>query len=139
METATLAGGCFWCLEAVFDDLQGVSSVESGYAGGRPANPTYKQVCSGNTGHAEVVQIDFDPDTVSLDTLLDVFWRAHDPTTPNQQHNDVGTQYRSAIFYHSDAQRQPAERVKEQIGNGRPINCFSRSRSCGHLHSIRGR
>jgi peptide-methionine (S)-S-oxide reductase len=109
IETATLAGGCFWCLEAVYDDLKGVESVESGYMGGQKANPTYEQVCNGNTGHAEVVQIRYDADTVSFDELLDVFFTIHDPTTLNRQGNDVGTQYRSAIFYHSPEQKAAAE------------------------------
>ena len=109
IETATLAGGCFWCLEAVYDDLKGVESVESGYMGGQKANPTYEQVCNGNTGHAEVVQIKYDADTVSFGDLLDVFFTIHDPTTLNRQGNDVGTQYRSAIFYHSPEQKAAAE------------------------------
>lgn len=109
IETATLAGGCFWCLEAVYDDLKGVESVESGYMGGQKANPTYEQVCNGNTGHAEVVQIKYDADTVSFAELLDVFFTIHDPTTLNRQGNDVGTQYRSAIFYHSPEQKAAAE------------------------------
>jgi peptide-methionine (S)-S-oxide reductase len=110
-EVATLAGGCFWCLEAVFDDLKGVGSVESGYMGGRTANPTYEQVCSGDTGHAEVVRLTFDPDVVSFKEILEVFFVIHDPTTPNRQGNDVGTQYRSAVFYHSAEQKSAAERV----------------------------
>jgi peptide-methionine (S)-S-oxide reductase len=109
IETATLAGGCFWCLEAVYDDLKGVESVESGYMGGQKANPTYEQVCNGNTGHAEVVQIKYDADTVSFAELLDVFFTIHDPTTLNRQGNDVGTQYRSAIFYHTPEQKAAAE------------------------------
>jgi peptide-methionine (S)-S-oxide reductase len=108
-EVATLAGGCFWCLEAVFEQLRGVSKVESGYAGGRVANPTYRQVCGGDTDHAEVVQVTFDPSVISYRQILDVFFATHDPTTLNRQGADVGTQYRSAIFYHSDAQRQAAE------------------------------
>jgi len=110
-ETATLAGGCFWCLEAVFLELRGVASVVSGYSGGRAANPTYEQVCSGGTGHAEVVQVTFDPAVISYRDLLDVFFTIHDPTTLNQQGADVGTQYRSAIYYHSPAQKAEAERV----------------------------
>ena len=109
IETATLAGGCFWCLEAVYDELKGVESVESGYMGGPKPNPTYEQVCNGNTGHAEVVQIKYDADTVSFGDLLDVFFTIHDPTTLNRQGNDVGTQYRSAIFYHSPEQKAAAE------------------------------
>ena len=114
-ELATLAGGCFWCLEAVFDDLQGVESVVSGYAGGRVLNPTYKQVCSGNTGHAEVVQVAFDPAIVSFRELLQVFFTIHDPTTLNRQGADVGTQYRSAIFYHTPQQKATAEQVIGEI------------------------
>lgn len=114
-EVATLGGGCFWCLEAVFDELRGVSEVESGYAGGQVANPTYRQVCNGTTGHAEVVQITFDPQAVSFRQLLEVFFTIHDPTTPNRQGADVGTQYRSAIFYHSPEQKAAAEQVIAQI------------------------
>lgn len=110
-EIATLAGGCFWCLEAVFDDLRGVSSVVSGYAGGHKANPSYQQVCSGNTGHAEVVQVHFDPQQISYRDLLDVFFTIHDPTQLNRQGHDVGTQYRSAIFYHSPEQKAIAEQA----------------------------
>ena len=107
-EIATLAGGCFWCLEAVFDELKGVQSVESGYMGGRTARPTYAEVCGGRTGHAEVVRVTFDPDVLAYRDLLSVFFAIHDPTTPNRQGNDVGTQYRSAIFFHSEAQREAA-------------------------------
>ena len=110
-EIATLAGGCFWCLEAVFDDLRGVESVESGYMGGESANPTYEEVCSGRTGHAEVVQVSFDPEAVSFREILEVFFVIHDPTTLNRQGNDVGTQYRSAIFCHSAAQKVTAQEV----------------------------
>ena len=110
-ETATLAGGCFWCLEAVFLELRGVESVVSGYAGGHAPNPTYEQVCSGSTGHAEVVQVTFDPDVISYRDLLEVFFTMHDPTTLNQQGADVGTQYRSAIFFHTPEQRSEAEQV----------------------------
>ncbi len=108
-EIATLGGGCFWCLEAVFEQLQGVERVESGYAGGVLANPTYQQVCGGDTGHAEVVQITFDPAVLSYGELLDVFFDIHDPTTLNRQGADVGTQYRSVIFYHSPEQKRLAE------------------------------
>lgn len=107
-ETATLAGGCFWCLEAVYELLDGVDSVKSGYAGGETENPTYEQVCTGHTGHAEVTQIVYDPDVISFDDLLDVFFTIHDPTTKDRQGSDVGTQYRSAIFYHDEAQRMAA-------------------------------
>lgn len=108
-EVATLAGGCFWCLEAVYDLLKGVKSVESGYMGGKGANPSYQQVCTGMTGHAEVVQVTFDPAEVGFKDILDVFFTVHDPTTLNRQGNDVGTQYRSAIFYHSPEQKAVAE------------------------------
>lgn len=108
-ELATLAGGCFWCLEAVFERVQGVSSVRSGYAGGTVGSPTYEQVCGGATGHAEVVQVAFDPAVLSYRDILEIFFAIHDPTTPNRQGHDVGTQYRSAIFYRSEPQRAEAE------------------------------
>ncbi len=114
-EVATLAGGCFWCLEAVFVDLKGVEKVESGYAGGMVPNPTYQQVCTGNTGHAEVVQVTFDPKVISFKELLGVFFTIHDPTTLNRQGADVGTQYRSAIFYHTPEQKAVAEQVIKEI------------------------
>ncbi len=104
-ESAVLGGGCFWCLEAAYDELAGVGSVQSGYAGGHVPNPTYKAVCSGGTGHAEVVRVEFDPAVISFADLLDVFFTIHDPTTLNRQGNDIGTQYRSAIFYNSAAQK----------------------------------
>lgn len=110
-DVATLAGGCFWCLEAVYNDLNGVESVVSGYAGGSTDNPTYREVCSGTTGHAEVVQITFDPNRVTYRELLEVFFTIHDPTTFNRQGMDIGTQYRSAIFYHSEQQKRDAEVV----------------------------
>lgn len=113
-EIATLAGGCFWCLEAVFNRLKGVDKVVSGYMGGHLPNPDYKSVCSGNTGHAEVVQVTFDPELISFDNLLEVFFAIHDPTTLNRQGNDRGTQYRSAIFYHSPEQKQAAEAAIER-------------------------
>jgi peptide-methionine (S)-S-oxide reductase len=109
LETATLGGGCFWCLDAVFRQLRGVERVESGYAGGRRQNPSYEQVCSGATGHAEVVQVGFDPAVIAYRDLLDVFFTIHDPTTPNRQGADVGTQYRSVIFWHDERQRAEAE------------------------------
>jgi peptide-methionine (S)-S-oxide reductase len=111
-ETATLGGGCFWCMEAVYERLPGVISVTSGYAGGHTANPTYEQVCTGTTGHAEVTQITFDPAKISFARLLEVFWQAHDPTTLNRQGNDEGTQYRSVIFYHDEKQKLVAEKSK---------------------------
>jgi peptide-methionine (S)-S-oxide reductase len=110
-EIATLAGGCFWCLEAVYDRMKGVESVESGYIGGKAPNPTYEAVCTGRTGHAEAVQITFDPNVVSYRELLEVFFAIHDPTTLNRQGHDVGSQYRSAIFYHSPDQKAVAEDV----------------------------
>lgn len=115
LETATLAGGCFWCLEAVYDDIKGVHAVESGYAGGQLDNPTYREVCNGNTGHAEVIQVHFDPNVVSYRDLLNVFFTIHDPTTLNRQGGDVGTQYRSAIFYHNDEQKQTAEEIIRDV------------------------
>jgi len=110
-EFATLAGGCFWCLEAVYDQINGVQSVESGYTGGADDTPTYEAVCEGHTGHAEAVRVTFDPAQISYRELLEIFFVIHDPTTLNRQGNDVGTQYRSAIFYHSPTQRQTAEAV----------------------------
>ncbi len=114
MELATFGAGCFWCVEAVFQQLKGVASVVSGYSGGHVEYPTYEQVVSGNTGHAEVAQIEFDPEQISYEELLEVFLETHDPTTLNRQGNDVGTQYRSVIFYHDDLQRETAERVKSR-------------------------
>jgi len=111
-ELATFGGGCFWCMEAVFERLPGVKSVTSGFAGGHTANPTYPQVCGGDTGHAEVTQIEFDPATISYEKLLDVFWQAHDPTTLNRQGADEGTQYRSLILYRGEAQKLAAEKSK---------------------------
>jgi peptide-methionine (S)-S-oxide reductase len=125
LQTATLAGGCFWCLEAVFDEIKGVHGVESGYAGGTMPNPSYRAVCSGDTGHAEVVQVHFDPNVVSYRDLLHVFFAIHDPTTLNRQGADAGTQYRSAIFYHDDEQKQIAEEFIKDLNAqniwGRPI------------------
>src|SRR5215213_6663757 len=114
-ETATLAGGCFWCLEAVFNDLRGVEKVTSGYAGGDLPNPSYEQVCRGTTGHAEVVQIIFNPKETSFKELLEVFFTIHDPTTLNRQGADTGTQYRSAIFYHSPEQKEVSEQVIKEL------------------------
>jgi len=115
METATLAGGCFWCLEAVYDQLRGVEDVLSGYAGGRVKNPTYQQVCAGTTGHAEVVRVTFDPATINFREILEVFFTIHDPTTLNRQGADVGTQYRSAIFYHNPEQQDVADQVIREL------------------------
>jgi len=113
-EFATLGGGCFWCLEAVFEELEGVVDVESGYSGGSSGRPTYQQVCGGGTGHAEVVRLEFDPDRISYREILEVFFATHDPTTPNRQGNDVGTQYRSVIFFHSPEQQRTASEVVEE-------------------------
>ena len=115
LQTATLAGGCFWCLEAVYDEVKGVQGVESGYAGGHMDNPSYREVCNGNTGHAEVVQVHFDPNVVSYRDLLNVFFAIHDPTTLNRQGADVGTQYRSAIFYHDEEQKKSAEELIKEL------------------------
>ncbi len=115
LQTATLAGGCFWCLEAVYDQVKGVESIESGYSGGKVANPSYHDVCTSMTGHAETVQIKFDPDVVSYRDLLNVFFGIHDPTTLNRQGADVGTQYRSVIFYHNDEQKAVAEQVIKDL------------------------
>ena len=115
METATLAGGCFWCIETIFDDLKGVDKVVSGYSVGKVKDPSYEQVCTGTTGHAEVVQITFDPSVISYETLLDVFFHIHNPTTLNRQGADVGTQYRSAIFYHNEEQKKTAESEIDKI------------------------
>ena len=114
-ETATFGNGCFWCTEAVFQRLKGVKTVVSGYSGGSVKNPTYRQVCTGTTGHAEAIQITYDPKEISYDDLLAVFWHTHDPTTKDRQGNDVGTQYRSVIFYHSDEQKQLAEKYKKKL------------------------
>jgi peptide-methionine (S)-S-oxide reductase len=117
-EVATLAGGCFWCLEPIFDELKGVESVESGYTGGQVPNPTYARVCDGNTGHAEAVRVTFDPQVISYHDLLTVFFAIHDPTTLNRQGADAGTQYRSAIFYHDEQQREIARQVIQEITDG---------------------
>jgi peptide-methionine (S)-S-oxide reductase len=114
-DTATFGAGCFWCVEALFQELKGVKSVTSGYSGGSVKNPTYKEVCSGETGAAEVAQIVYDPKVISFKELLEVFWQTHDPTTRNRQGNDVGTQYRSVVFYHNDEQKQLAEKYKAEL------------------------
>ncbi|MDB5770252.1 MAG: msrA [Burkholderia sp.] len=116
-ETATLGGGCFWCLEAVYQELKGVQKVESGYTGGHVPNPGYEQVCEGTTGHVEVVKVEFDPDVVGYREILEIFFTIHDPTTPNRQGNDVGTQYRSAIYYHSPEQQDTAKHVMAEMAN----------------------
>lgn len=115
LDTATFGAGCFWCVEAVFQELAGVKSVKSGYMGGFVKNPSYKEVCTGRTGHAEVAQIVYDPAVVSFEDLLQVFWKTHDPTTLNRQGNDIGTQYRSAIFYHNEKQKELASYYKEKL------------------------
>ena len=117
MKQATFGSGCFWCTEAVFQDVEGVEKVVSGYAGGKIANPTYREVCSGRTGHAEVIQITYDADIISYDELLEIFWKTHDPTTLNRQGNDVGTQYRSVVYYHDDEQKQLAEDYKHKLND----------------------
>lgn len=118
-DTATLGAGCFWCVEAIFQDLKGVKSVASGYSGGFIKNPAYREVCNGTTGHAEVAQIVYDPSILSFDELLEVFWQTHDPTTLNQQGADKGTQYRSAIFYHNNEQKQLAEAYKQKLNEAK--------------------
>jgi len=115
MEKATFGGGCFWCVEAVFEKMKGVGSVVSGYAGGHVENPTYQQVTTGKTGHAEVAQIEYDPDEISYEELLEIFFKTHDPTTLNRQGNDVGTQYRSIILYHNEEQKKIAEKAKAEL------------------------
>lgn len=121
-ETATFGNGCFWCTEAIFKSLKGVETVESGYSGGKIKNPTYREVCSGLTGHAEVIQITFDPSVITYDELLEVFWETHDPTTLNRQGADVGTQYRSAVFYHTPEQKQAAEKYKSELNRQNVYN-----------------
>lgn len=121
-DTATFGNGCFWCTEAIFQQLDGVISATSGYSGGHVDNPTYKEVCSGNTGHAEVLQIVYDPKKISFDELLEVFWETHDPTTLNRQGNDVGTQYRSAVFYHNNEQKEKAEKYKVELDKSGAFN-----------------
>ena len=121
-EVAVLGAGCFWCVEAVFEELNGVISVESGYMGGHVENPTYRAVCTGNTGHAEVAKVTFNPEIVSFREVLEVFWQTHDPTTLNRQGADVGTQYRSAVFYLSDAQKETAEFYKQKLNESGAFN-----------------
>lgn len=119
IQVATFGSGCFWCTEALFQDVEGVEKVESGYMGGTVKNPTYKEVCSGLTGHAEVIQLTYNPKKVSFDELLEIFWKTHDPTTLNQQGADVGTQYRSVVFYHTHEQKQLAEQYKKKLTDAR--------------------
>ncbi|CAN5875445.1 peptide-methionine (S)-S-oxide reductase MsrA [soil metagenome] len=141
-EVATLGAGCFWCVEAVFDELRGVETVESGYSGGQVPNPSYEQVCTGRTGHAEVIQITFDPEVVSFREVLEVFFTVHDPTTLNRQGADVGTQYRSAIFYHSPEQKGTAEQVIAEMNQAgiwndpivTEVSEFSESFPAGEYH-----
>lgn len=115
LEIATLANGCFWCTEAIFSRVVGIKSVVPGYSGGKTSNPSYEQVCTGITGHAEAIQIEYDPKIISFERILDIFWHTHDPTTLNRQGNDVGTQYRSAIFYHDENQKNIAEKFKKEL------------------------
>jgi len=115
MEVATFGSGCFWCTEAVFQRMKGVEKVVSGYAGGHVENPTYRQVCGGDTGHAEVIQVTYDPSQISYEKLLEIFWKTHDPTTPDRQGNDHGPQYRSVVFYHNDEQKRLAEAYKKKL------------------------
>lgn len=119
---ATLGAGCFWCVEAVFEELEGVSAVSSGYMGGHVDNPTYRQVCEGTTGHAEVCRVLYDPEKISFERILEVFWKTHDPTTLNRQGYDTGTQYRSAVFYHDEEQKQAAERLKKRLDDSGAFN-----------------
>lgn len=122
LEQTTLGAGCFWCIEAVFQELKGVKKVESGYTGGSIKNPSYKEVCTGRTGHAEVAQVTYNPEVISFKELLEVFWQTHDPTTLNRQGNDVGTQYRSAVFYHNDEQKRIAEHYKQELDQSGAFN-----------------
>jgi peptide-methionine (S)-S-oxide reductase len=119
---ATFGSGCFWCTEAIFQNVEGVLKVESGYAGGKVKNPTYKEVCGGLTGHAEVIQLTYDPSEITYDELLEIFWKTHDPTTLNRQGADVGTQYRSVVFYHDDEQKQLAESYKAKLNDASAFN-----------------
>ncbi|WP_242673254.1 peptide-methionine (S)-S-oxide reductase MsrA [Niastella yeongjuensis] len=121
-DTATFGTGCFWCTEAIFQELEGVIKSTSGYSGGTVANPTYKEVCTGNTGHAEVIQVVYDPKKITYDELLEVFWKTHDPTTLNRQGADVGTQYRSVIFYHNNEQKEKAEKYKAELDKSGAFN-----------------
>lgn len=122
LDTATFANGCFWCTEAIFQDVKGVESVKSGYTDGHTKKPTYKEVCTGETGHAEALQIVYDPAVVSFDELLEIFWKTHDPTTLNRQGADVGTQYRSGIYYHNDEQKEKAEHYKAELDKSGAFN-----------------
>jgi peptide-methionine (S)-S-oxide reductase len=139
MDTATLANGCFWCTEAIFEQLDGVISATSGYTGGATKNPTYKEVCTGETGHAECLQIVYDPLKISFDELLEVFWETHDPTTLNRQGNDIGTQYRSGIFYHNEEQKQKAEKYKAELDKSGAFEKTDRHRSNSLFKILPGR
>ena len=119
VDTATFGAGCFWCVEAFFQRLDGVQSVKSGYSGGTVKNPSYKEVCNGTTGHAEVIQVTYDPSKITFDELLEVYWKTHDPTTMNRQGNDIGTQYRSVIFYHTEEQKRLAEKYKKELNEAK--------------------
>ena len=133
-EQATLGGGCFWCLEAVFEHQSGVKSVTSGYAGGAEPNPSYEAVCTGNTGHAEVIQVEYDPETISYTELLDLFWGCHDPTTLNRQGGDVGTQYRSVILYHdAEQQAEAGEKRETCVDDRREAPCSSGPKTSRHI------
>lgn len=121
-DTATFGTGCFWCTEAIFQELDGVLKATSGYSGGQVENPTYKQVCEGNTGHAEVIQVVYDPSKITFDELLEAFWQSHDPTTLNRQGNDVGPQYRSVIFYHNAEQKEKAEKYKAELDRSKAFD-----------------
>ena len=135
LQTATFGGGCFWCIEAVFERLPGVEAVVSGYTGGQTKNPTYREICSGSTGHAEVINVHFDPEQISYEELLEIFWVCHDPTTLNRQGADVGSQYRSAIFHHDEAQRVAAEKAKLALAQAGtyPRSDRYRNRAPDHL------
>ncbi|MNK30307.1 Peptide methionine sulfoxide reductase MsrA [compost metagenome] len=122
LQKATFGMGCFWCSEALFQRLNGVASVRSGYEGGHVANPSYEEVCTGSTGHAEVIEVTYDPSKIKYDELLQVFWKSHDPTTLNRQGADIGTQYRSVIFYHNDEQRKTAENYKKELNDAKAFN-----------------
>jgi len=122
MEIATFGSGCFWCSEAIFEQLKGVETIESGYSGGETVNPSYKDVCTGETGHAEVIQITFNPEIISFKELLEIFWQTHDPTTLNRQGADIGTQYRSVIFYHNEFQKEIANQYKQKLDDAKIYN-----------------
>ena len=132
MDTITFGAGCFWCVEAIFSDLNGVDKVISGYAGGTVKNPSYKEVCTGSTGHAEVCQVIYNPEIITYKELLEVFWQVHDPTTLNRQGGDVGTQYRSVIFYHNEKQKQLAEKYKKKL-NDEKVEVYTQEVKAGDI------